>query len=139
MQDKSPLRRTSNTTVAQTVRWVRSQVRGVPAHTLIWALIVCSATICLFKGLQNRNEHMTVSDRTENVPDGSADHRGKLDEQQAEEVEEEEEEDEEDGEDEAEEGEGEEKDTDEEAQEEREDERDKDEILRKRKLWKRFW
>lgn len=97
MQDKSPLRRTPNNSVAKAVRWVRSQVRGVPAHTLIWTIIVCSATICLLQGLQNRNKSTTVSSHTENVPDGTSDHCGKSDRQQAaEEEEDKEEEDEED-------------------------------------------
>uniref|UniRef100_A0A669EPB3 Lipase maturation factor n=1 Tax=Oreochromis niloticus TaxID=8128 RepID=A0A669EPB3_ORENI len=46
LKDKSPPRRLSNTTVAQAVRWVRSQVRGVPAHTLIWTLI--AYVFCIF-------------------------------------------------------------------------------------------
>uniref|UniRef100_A0A8P4GLV8 Lipase maturation factor n=1 Tax=Dicentrarchus labrax TaxID=13489 RepID=A0A8P4GLV8_DICLA len=109
LKDKAPPRRISNTTVAQAVRWVRSQVRGVPAPILIWTLIVCSTTLCLLLGLQNRSKCTTLSDHTENLPD-SSDHCGKSGEQQA--VEEEEEaEDGEGSEDEVEEGEGEEKDT----------------------------
>lgn len=113
---------------------MHSQVRGVPAHVLIWTLIACSATICLLQGLLNRNK------RTERTP---PDHCGKLDEQEA--VQEEEEERAEDSEEEMEEGEGEEKDTvsddkEDEAEEEEEEEveeedgKEKDEILRKRKF-----
>lgn len=95
LKDKSPPRRMSNTTVAQVVRWVRSQVRGVPAHTLIWTLIACSATFCLLQGLRNNNKaaerlseahKAATTDHTENVADGSSsDHHGKTVEQQAEE------------------------------------------------------
>ncbi|XP_037623491.1 lipase maturation factor 2a [Sebastes umbrosus] len=123
LKDKSPPRRMSNTAVVQAVRWVRSQVRGVPAHILLWTLIACSAAFCLLKGLQNGSKHTertpltheaAVNDHTESVPDGSSDHCGKSDEQQQQEEEEEEEEEEEDGEDgedEVEEGGKEEKDT----------------------------
>ncbi|XP_004553328.1 lipase maturation factor 2a [Maylandia zebra] len=95
LKDKSPPRRLSNTTVAQAVRWVRSQVRGVPAHTLIWTLIACSATFCLLQGLRHKSKDAekpsdahkaTATDRTENAADGSSsDHREKSDEQQADE------------------------------------------------------
>lgn len=107
----------SNTAVAQAMRWVRSQVKGVPTHILLWTLIACSAAFCLLKGLQNGSKHTertpltheaAVNDHTESVPDGSSDHCEKSDEQQQEE---EEEEDGEDGEDEVEEGGKEEKDT----------------------------
>ncbi|XP_014900225.1 lipase maturation factor 2a [Poecilia latipinna] len=57
LKDKSASRRVSNTAVAQAVRWVRAQVRGVPAHTLIWTLLACSATFCLLQGLRNKNRH----------------------------------------------------------------------------------
>lgn len=57
MQDKSASRRVSNTAVAQAVRWVRAQVRGVPTHTLIWTLIACSATFCLLQGLRGQTRH----------------------------------------------------------------------------------
>lgn len=112
LKDKSPTRM-SNTSVAQAVRWVRSQVRGVPAHTLIWTVLVCSATICLLQGLQKRKKQVTVSKGTENVPDCSSDQCEESDEQKAAEDEEEEEKenDEEESEDEVEEDEGEEKNT----------------------------
>ena len=106
-----------NTTVAQTVRWVRSQVRGVPTHILIWTLIASSVTLCLLQGLQNRNKHTertpltymaAGNDHRDNVPDDSSDHCGKSDEQQTAE-EEEKKEDGQDSEDEVEEGGGEEK------------------------------
>lgn len=130
VQDKSPVRRMSNTTVAQAVRWVRSQVRGVPAPTLIWTLIACSTIICLLQGLQNRSRHKTVSSQSDHVPDGASDLCGKSDEQQAAEEEEgEDDEDEgeeegEDDEDEVDEGEAEEKETvgDDEQDEEQEEE-----------------
>ncbi|XP_019934939.1 lipase maturation factor 2a [Paralichthys olivaceus] len=72
LKDKSSPRPMSNRTVAQAVRWVRSQVRGVPAHTLIWTLIACSATFCLLQGLRNRSKEsplaeeaaVTVTDQT---------------------------------------------------------------------------
>ncbi|XP_049430709.1 lipase maturation factor 2a isoform X1 [Epinephelus fuscoguttatus] len=122
LKDKLPSRRISNTTVAQAVRWVRSQVKGVPPHVLIWTLIACSAAVCLLQGLQNRHKHRertpnphnaAEKDHTENQPDESLDHDGKLDKEQAvdEEVEEEGDGEGEDSEDEVEEGEGEEKET----------------------------
>ncbi|XP_030587285.1 lipase maturation factor 2a [Archocentrus centrarchus] len=96
LKDKSSPRRMSNTTVAQVVRWVRSQVRGVPAHTLIWTLVACSATFCLLQGLRNKNKaaerpseahKAATTDHTENVvEDFSSDHHGKT-EQQADEEE----------------------------------------------------
>ncbi|XP_029378366.1 lipase maturation factor 2a [Echeneis naucrates] len=61
LKDKSPPRRVSNITVAQAVRWVRSQVRGVPPHILIWTLMACSISFCLLKGLRNRNKEMPVT------------------------------------------------------------------------------
>ncbi|KAM7396638.1 hypothetical protein PAMP_019670 [Pampus punctatissimus] len=106
LKDKSPPRRPSNTTVAKAMRWVRTQVRGVPTPVLIWTLIACSATLCLLRGLRNRskcteppshNASVTVSNHTE-----TTDHLGKSDEQQ----ETEEEEEGEDSEDQVEEGEG---------------------------------
>lgn len=134
-KEKSPTR-TSNNSIAQAVRWVRSQVRGVPAHILIWTMLVCSATICLIQGLQSKKKQMTVSDGAENVPNCSSDHCGETDEQKGEaEEEEDEDDDEEEGEDEVEEDE-EEKNTvgnDEEDEvfegEEEEDRKEKDEIL----------
>ncbi|XP_041651905.1 lipase maturation factor 2a [Cheilinus undulatus] len=128
LKDKSPPR-LSNTAVAKAVRWIRSQVRGVPAHTLIWTLIGCSATLCLLQGLQNRNKNpertsfppeSADSAHTDKVPDGSSPSCGESDEQQAEVEEEEENGDREDSEDEVEED-GEEKDS---AGEEEDDERD---------------
>ncbi|KAL7401982.1 hypothetical protein ABVT39_007672 [Epinephelus coioides] len=120
LKDKLPSRRISNTTVAQAVRWVRSQVKGVPPHVLIWTLIACSAAVCLLQGLQNRHKHrertpnphnVAEKDHTDNQPDESLDHDGKLDKEQAVDEEVEEEEDGEGSEDEVEEGEGEEKET----------------------------
>ncbi|KAM7414480.1 hypothetical protein PAMA_019347 [Pampus argenteus] len=105
LKDKSPPRRSSNITVAKAIKWVRSQVRGVPTPVLIWTLIACSATLCLLQGLRNRSKYteppshngsVTVSNHTE-----TTDHLGKSDEQQTEEEEEGE-----DSEDQVEEGEG---------------------------------
>uniref|UniRef100_A0A7N8YQF4 Lipase maturation factor n=1 Tax=Mastacembelus armatus TaxID=205130 RepID=A0A7N8YQF4_9TELE len=62
LKDKSPPRRMSNTTLVWAVKWVRSQVRGVPAHILIWTLIVCSAIVCLLQGLRHRTA-TTVADK----------------------------------------------------------------------------
>ncbi|KAG8012615.1 Lipase maturation factor 2 [Nibea albiflora] len=128
LKDKLPAnRRVSNKPVAVAVRWVRSQVRGVPAHILIWTLMGCGITICLLQGLQSRKKCTTVSDHAENVPDGSSDHCGKSgDPQAAKEVEEE---DGEGSEDEVEQGKGEETDTEkeDEAQDEEEDEEEEDE------------
>ncbi|XP_040894593.1 lipase maturation factor 2a [Toxotes jaculatrix] len=143
LKDKSSPRRMSNTTVAQAVRWVRSQVRGVPTHILIWSLIACSTTLCLLQGLLNRNKGtsvthkaaVTVNSQAENESHGSPDNLERSDEQQA--VAEEEEG--EGSEDEVEEGEGEEKDTvidDEEVEEQKEEEgkKEKGENLRRRKF-----
>lgn len=55
LKDKTAPRRVSNTAVFQAVRWVRSQTRGVPAHTLIWTFIACSAMFCLLQGLLSKN------------------------------------------------------------------------------------
>ncbi|XP_067356451.1 lipase maturation factor 2a [Channa argus] len=101
LKDKLPPRRMSNTAVAQAVRWVRSQVRGVPAPTLIWTLIACGTTFCLLQGLRNRNKHTerapvshkaaaTVSDHAESVPNGSSDNPKKSEQPQVSEEEEEE-------------------------------------------------
>ncbi|XP_023131158.2 lipase maturation factor 2a [Amphiprion ocellaris] len=140
LKDKSPPRRLSNTAVAQVVRWTRSQVRGVPAPTLIWTLIACSATFCLFRGLRSRNKgteknslapdaDAIVSDHTKNVSDNCE----KSDEQQAEE---EEEHNGVNSEDEVEENESEEKDaiSDEEEEEVEEDEMEKEDIPEKEKF-----
>ncbi|KAM7002264.1 lipase maturation factor 2a [Tautogolabrus adspersus] len=87
LKDKSPPRM-SNNAVAKAVRWIRSQVRGVPAHTLIWTLIACSATLCLLLGLLSGNKCTRntplppEADHTENVPDGSSACCGESDEQQ---------------------------------------------------------
>ena len=83
----------SKRAVAQAVRWVRSQVRGVPAHILIWTLIACSATLCLFQGLLNGKKETpltheaaaTVNDHTGN----SDDHKEEDEEEHSEDEEEE--------------------------------------------------
>ncbi|XP_041852802.1 lipase maturation factor 2a [Melanotaenia boesemani] len=123
LKDKSTSRRVSNTILAQAVRWVRSQVRGVYAHTLIWTLVACSATFCLLQGVRNGNKRRknlvhnaaaTESDDKQDVSDGSLHHCEEEDEQQQEEEEEEDEQQQEEkevnGGDEVEEGEGEGKD-----------------------------
>ncbi|KAF3854755.1 hypothetical protein F7725_022810 [Dissostichus mawsoni] len=143
LKDKSPPRRLPNTPVAKAVRWVRSQVRGVPAPMLIWTLIACSATLCLLHGLQSRNKHTettagtqkeATTDQTANAPDSAPETGGKSDEEQ--EAEEEEEDDDDDGgdcEDEVEDCEGEEKDPVGDDKEE-EDGMETEEILEKRKF-----
>ncbi|KAM9352549.1 lipase maturation factor 2a [Symphorus nematophorus] len=130
LKDKSPPRRMSNSTVAKAARWVRSQVRGVPAPTLIWTIIGCSAALCLLQGLQSRKKPMTANDHTENVCDGSSEHCEKSDERQAAEEEEDVKEDGEDGE--VEEDEEEEKDTVGGEEEEEEEEEDEENGERKR-------
>ncbi|KAK5606594.1 hypothetical protein CRENBAI_018133 [Crenichthys baileyi] len=101
LKDKSAPRRVSNATVAQAVRWVRSQVRGVPAHTLIWTLIACCATFCLLPGLRSKKKHAEqtavthkmaekVNDHSEGVDEGLSDHPEEKQEQQAKEEEEDE-------------------------------------------------
>ncbi|KAF7662071.1 hypothetical protein LDENG_00247040 [Lucifuga dentata] len=144
LKDKSPSRHVSNTPVARLVRWVRSQVRGVSAPMLIWSLIAGSATVCLLKGLQNRNKQKErpstpaahkaiVSANAENVPDDSLENNMELDEQHAAEEEE-------DGEDNEDEVESEEKETisdNEEAEEEEDDQeeqKERDGSLRKREV-----
>ncbi|XP_075875490.1 lipase maturation factor 2a isoform X2 [Nelusetta ayraudi] len=61
-------RRVSNAAVARAVRWVRSQVRGVPAPTLIWTILACSATICLLRASQKTktNAREAASARAKN-------------------------------------------------------------------------
>uniref|UniRef100_A0A1A8PNW8 Lipase maturation factor n=1 Tax=Nothobranchius rachovii TaxID=451742 RepID=A0A1A8PNW8_9TELE len=99
LKDKSPPRRVSNTTVAQMVRWFRSQVRGVPAPMLIWTLIACSATFSLLQVLLNKtkrarqtmpacNVSEKASNHTDAVADSCSDLREETREQQTEEEEE---------------------------------------------------
>ncbi|XP_077425768.1 lipase maturation factor 2a [Vanacampus margaritifer] len=57
LKDKSPPRRLLNSAVARSVRWVRAQVSGVHAPTLIWTLVGCSATLCLLLALPRRQKH----------------------------------------------------------------------------------
>lgn len=95
LQDKSAPRRMSNNTVARAMQWLRSQVRGVPAPTLIWTLIACSTTFCLLQGLRKGSKaghiklanEATIGEHTEKVADGSLDDCGKPDVQQSEEEE----------------------------------------------------
>lgn len=47
----------SNVAIARAVRWLRSQVRGVPAPTLIWTILACSATICLLRASRKTKEN----------------------------------------------------------------------------------
>ncbi|KAG7250199.1 hypothetical protein CRUP_036645, partial [Coryphaenoides rupestris] len=51
--DKSTPRRTSNGTVPQAVRWMRSQVRGHSAPVLIWSLVACSVALWLLRALRH--------------------------------------------------------------------------------------
>ncbi|XP_035011838.2 lipase maturation factor 2a [Hippoglossus stenolepis] len=120
LKDKSPPRPMSNRTIAQAVRWVRSQVRGVPAHILIWTLIACSATLCLLQGLLNRNKETPLTHEAETVND----HTGNSDDHKEEEDEEEHSEEEKDHVGDDEEGE----------EEEEEDDKGKDEIVQKEKF-----
>ncbi|MED6294844.1 hypothetical protein CHARACLAT_025286, partial [Characodon lateralis] len=80
LKDKSAPRRVSNTTVAQAVRWVRTQVRGVPAHTLIWSLIACCATFCLLPGLRSKNKHAEQTAVTHKMAEKVNDHTEGVDE-----------------------------------------------------------
>ncbi|KAM6960596.1 lipase maturation factor 2a [Aplochiton taeniatus] len=52
LKDKSPPRRAPDAPVTQALRWVRAQVRGLPAPLLLWSLFVSSATLCLLRALQ---------------------------------------------------------------------------------------
>ncbi|KAI9529894.1 Lipase maturation factor 2 [Dissostichus eleginoides] len=148
LKDKSPPRRLPNTPVAKAVRWVRSQVRGVPAPVLIWTLIACSATLCLLHGLQSRNKHTettagtqkeATTDQTANAPDSAPETDGKSDEEQEAEEEDDDDDDDDDDdgggdcEDEVEDCEGEEKDPVGDDKEE-EDGMETEEILEKRKF-----
>ncbi|KAM4618940.1 lipase maturation factor 2a [Polymixia lowei] len=78
LKDKSNPRRVSNSTIPWAVRWVRSQVSGVPAPVLIWSLLACSAILCLLKGLQNTSKHterqtVEAGGHTHTATDASAD------------------------------------------------------------------
>lgn len=59
----------SNAAVARAVRWVRSQVRGVPAPTLIWTILACSATICFLRASRKTktNAREAASARAKNA------------------------------------------------------------------------
>ncbi|KAM9754422.1 lipase maturation factor 2a [Menidia menidia] len=82
LKDKSAPRRVSSTGVAKVMRWVRSQIRGVPAHTLIWTLMACSATFCLLQGLRKGDKRR--NDQKQDVPKGSAEHPKEVDEEEEE-------------------------------------------------------
>ena len=80
------------------MKWVRSQIRGVPAHSLIWTLVACSATFSLLQGLRNRNRNteqtshthkaaISGSDQTQHGSNGSSDHQETDEEQVVEEEE----------------------------------------------------
>ncbi|XP_062316787.1 lipase maturation factor 2-like [Osmerus eperlanus] len=79
LKDRSPPRRVPEAPLAQAVRWVRSQVRGVSAPLLLWSLFACSATICLLRGLRHScattHKHKptaTNSDHTDTIHDGNS-------------------------------------------------------------------
>ncbi|XP_062317677.1 lipase maturation factor 2a isoform X1 [Osmerus eperlanus] len=79
LKDRSPPWRVPEAPLAQAVRWVRSQVRGVSAPLLLWSLFACSATICLLRGLRHScattHKHKptaTNSDHTDTIPDGNS-------------------------------------------------------------------
>ncbi|KAJ0029197.1 hypothetical protein NQD34_004194 [Periophthalmus magnuspinnatus] len=59
LKDSSSPRRASKAKLARAVRWMRSQVQGVPAPLLVWTLIGCSALFCLLRALQHRSKHRT--------------------------------------------------------------------------------
>lgn len=56
LKDSAPSRRASKAKLAHAVRWVRSQVKGVPAPLILWTLIGGSAMLCLLKGLTQRSK-----------------------------------------------------------------------------------
>ncbi|CAN9499255.1 unnamed protein product [Ophioblennius macclurei] len=96
LKDKSPPRRLSNSSVARAVRWMRSQVDGFSAHTVIWTFLACSATFCLLQGAYSRKKHTKRAslapeaaeaevDGTESGEDEAVDACGLSDEQQEEE------------------------------------------------------
>lgn len=62
-------------------------MRGVPAPTLIWTVIGCSATVCLLQLFQNQKRGSTGSQRTDKTPGGSSDHCKKPEQQTADEEE----------------------------------------------------
>ncbi|XP_075998220.1 lipase maturation factor 2a [Genypterus blacodes] len=104
LKDKTPPRQ-SNTPVAQAVRWVRSQVRGVPAPVLIWSLMAGGIILCLLKGLSKKNaprpktlaaeeeEEATARDHRSSKTSGHSDELTTVEEEEDGEEEEEEEED----------------------------------------------
>lgn len=63
LKDTSPPRRASKAKLARAVRWVRSQVKGVPAPLILWTLIGGSALFCLLRGLTQRSKR-----RIEQIP-----------------------------------------------------------------------
>uniref|UniRef100_A0A8C5DUB9 Lipase maturation factor n=1 Tax=Gouania willdenowi TaxID=441366 RepID=A0A8C5DUB9_GOUWI len=68
LKDKLPPRHPSNNTVVQLLSWTRSQVKGIPAHTIIWAMLACSATWCFLMGLISNRKHTDrISTCTETV------------------------------------------------------------------------
>uniref|UniRef100_A0A8C5DUA9 Lipase maturation factor n=1 Tax=Gouania willdenowi TaxID=441366 RepID=A0A8C5DUA9_GOUWI len=60
LKDKLPPRHPSNNTVVQLLSWTRSQVKGIPAHTIIWTMLACSATWCFLMGLISNKNHTAV-------------------------------------------------------------------------------
>lgn len=66
LKDKSSPRRLSNSSVVQAVRWLRSQVQGFAAHTVVWTLVACSATFCLLQAVFNKKK---VTQRTSVAPE----------------------------------------------------------------------
>ncbi|XP_053282231.1 lipase maturation factor 2a [Pleuronectes platessa] len=130
LKDKSPARPMSNRTVAKGVRWVRSQVRGVPAHILIWTLIACSTTLCLLQGLLKGNKETPLTHEAAATMNG---HTGNSDDHKKEEKDEEEEHSEEEKDHVGDDEEGEEEEEEEEEKDE-EDDKEKDEIVPKEKI-----
>uniref|UniRef100_A0AAV2KW97 Lipase maturation factor n=1 Tax=Knipowitschia caucasica TaxID=637954 RepID=A0AAV2KW97_KNICA len=65
LKDSSPSRRASKARLARALRWVRSQVRGVAAPSLVWTLLGCSSLFCLLRALQSTRHKATADKREE--------------------------------------------------------------------------
>ncbi|KAK7892152.1 hypothetical protein WMY93_024115 [Mugilogobius chulae] len=57
LKDSSPPRRASKAKLVHAVRWVRSQVQGVPAPLIVWTLIGSSIFFCLLRTMQFSRRH----------------------------------------------------------------------------------
>lgn len=65
LKDTSPPRRASKAKLSRAVRWVRSQVKGVPAPLILWTLIGSSALFSLLLGLTQRRKHRPAKTDTQ--------------------------------------------------------------------------